>query len=446
MSDELVKILCIDDEEMIRQNLSDYLEDSGYKVFQAVDGKDGVEKFPLLLPDIILVDLRMPSMDGFQVIQKVRELDKDIPIIVISGTGVIQDVIDALRIGAWDYITKPIEDMVIVEHSIKTSLERKLLLVENRQHKENLEKMVNTRTKELNDANSLLKEEIINRNNAEEALKRLNEDLEKRVKERTIELEKSLDNLQKTKNQLVQSEKLASLGVLVSGVAHEINTPVGVAVTATSHLTDSTENYLELYRQGELKKTDLEQLFSTVIDTSKMIMKNLKRAAEQINSFKKVAVDQTSGEKRKFNIKDYMKDILDSLNPKLKYYSHQVDVICDENIEILSYPGAYSQIITNLILNSITHAFENIENGQITILFEKDDGQLKFIYKDNGLGISEENITKIYDPFFTTKRGDGGTGLGMNIVYNLVTCTLGGTIECKSEIGKGVEFTMVLPI
>ncbi len=445
MESQLIKILCIDDEDMIRQNLYDYLEDFGYKVMEACDGVEGVTKFRLFNPDIVIVDLRMPNMDGFQFISSIRTFNTEVPIIVISGTGLIQDVIDALRLGAWDYLTKPIEDMAIVEYSIKKALEKRQLIIENNNYKSNLEKIVELRTKALNDSNILLNNEIIYRNKAEEALKKLNEDLENRVKERTIELENSLDNLQKTKNKLIQSEKLASLGVLVSGVAHEINTPLGVAVTATSFLSDTVISYLELYNSNDLKKSDLDKFINTTIESTKIILKNLSRAAERVNSFKKLAVDQTSGERRLFNVLDYFNDIFESLHPKLKHTKHAIYIDCPSNLEIDSFPGAYSQIFTNLIFNSLIHGFDGVESGIIDINVQLDNEIIIIIYKDNGVGIIAEHLTKIFDPFFTTKRSSGGTGLGMNIVYNLITRTLHGSIDCKSEPGNGIEFIIQIP-
>lgn len=433
-----IRILCVDDEDMIRANLSDYLEDSGYAVIQAANGNEGILKYRDSKPDIILADVRMPEMDGFQLISAVRALDEDIPIIVISGTGLIQDVVDALRLGAWDYITKPVEDMAIVEHSIKKAIEKKLLLAENKLYRNNLEKLVEVRTKALN-------EEIENRNKAEEALKSLNEELESRVRERTVELEQSIITLKNTKDKLIQSEKLASLGVLVSGVAHEINTPLGVAVTATSYLSDIVESCKAAFESNNLKRKDLENFMRAISDSSGIIMKNLTRAAERVNSFKKLAVDQTSGEKRIFNVKEYLNDILESLHPKLKHTRHLVKIDCPDDIALNSYPGAYSQIITNLIFNSLIHGFDGVNSGIIEINIKKENNSIILLYKDDGIGMVSEDLARIYDPFFTTKRTSGGSGLGMNIVYNLVTGTLNGTIDCKSEPGKGVHFTLILP-
>jgi signal transduction histidine kinase len=172
----------------------------------------------------------------------------------------------------------------------------------------------------------------------------------------------------------------------------------------------------------------------------------MERAAELISSFKQVAVDQSSEEKRFFNLKDYIGEVLLSLRPKYKKTGHGIEVNCSGDLEIFSYPGAYSQIVSNLVINSLIHGFEGAEKGQMIFDISRKDKMVRFVYRDTGVGMTEEQISKVFDPFYTTKRGKGGTGLGMSIVFNLVTQTLEGTIQCNSTSGKGVEFTMKLPV
>ena len=259
-------------------------------------------------------------------------------------------------------------------------------------------------------------------------------------------LKESLEVLQKTQNQLVQAEKMASLGGLVAGVAHEINTPVGIGVTAASFLERKTRETEELVSTGKLKKSDLMKYMETAKDSSKSILSNLSRAAELIQSFKQVAVDQTNEEKRIFVLKDYLDEVLLSLKPKYKRTKHSIIVNCSEDIRINSCPGAFMQIITNLVMNSLVHGFENIEQGNIEINFIEEPEELIMNYIDNGKGMDKEQIKKIFDPFFTTKRGKGGTGLGMHIVFNLITQTLGGQIDCQSSPNEGTQFVMKIPI
>jgi signal transduction histidine kinase len=228
-------------------------------------------------------------------------------------------------------------------------------------------------------------------------------------------------------------------------VAHEINTPVGIGVTAASLLEDKTRVFHELYQSGQMKRSDLEKYLETAGQSSQMILRNLHRAAELIQSFKQVAVDQSSEERRPFAIKTYLDEILLSLHPKLKRTQLTIEVHADENLILDSYPGAFAQIVTNLVMNSLTHAYEPDQPGRLSFNIEQEPERLRFEYADDGRGIPKEHLGKIFDPFFTTKRGQGGSGLGLHIIYNLVTQKLGGTIRCQSEVGRGTRFVIELP-
>ncbi len=260
------------------------------------------------------------------------------------------------------------------------------------------------------------------------------------------ELKNTLETLQKTQEQLIQSEKMVSLGTLVAGVAHEINTPIGVSVTAASFMQENSKKLMELFETGKLKRSDMENYFKLSAETNDILLINLSKASNLIKSFKQIAIDQSIEEKRMFNVNKYINEVLLSLNPKLKMTKIKVNIDCPEDIEIYSYPGGLSQILTNLVVNSIIHAYDEGEEGTISIKISTEDHTMEFIYSDDGKGISKGTLSKIFDPFFTTKRGTGGTGLGLNIVYNIVTQQYGGSIRCESVFGNGTTFIINMPI
>ncbi|MDH5179177.1 MAG: ABC transporter substrate-binding protein [Gammaproteobacteria bacterium] len=290
--------------------------------------------------------------------------------------------------------------------------------------------------------------DITEQRRVESELERYQRQLEYLVTARTSELKEanehlhsSLTHLRRTQSQLVQAEKMASLGGMVAGIAHEINTPIGVGVTAVSHLKMKLENYNFRYKNNTLTREDFEVLLTIAEETSRIIGSNLDRAADLIRSFKQVAVDQIIDEQRTIYIKTYCEEIFDSMIPILKSAGHTVNVKCHNELQITCNPGALFQIFTNLINNSVIHGFANLNNGLITIEVNKTEaGLISIDYSDNGCGMDQETVQKVFEPFFTTRRGQGGTGLGMHIVYNLVTGSLHGQIECHSTVGEGVSF------
>lgn len=291
-----------------------------------------------------------------------------------------------------------------------------------------------------------LTHDLTERKRAEEALSRAHDNLEVQVKERTKELEESLRKLRMTQDQLVQTERLAALGNLVAGVAHEISTPVGVGVTETSFLKQKVRELLTKIEEGKLTRSFLTKFSDIAMESASSILANLLRAADLIQSFKQVAVDQTSEIRRTFKLKTYLEEILMSLNSKLKHTKHKVIINCPKDLTLNSYPGAFSQIVTNCFMNSLLHGFEGIDEGIIEFDVKTTENEIHFHYRDNGVGMDEKTLKQVFDPFFTTKRNCGGTGLGMQIVYNQVTQNLGGRISCTSTPGQGVDFLIRLPL
>jgi len=263
---------------------------------------------------------------------------------------------------------------------------------------------------------------------------------------KNVELAKTLQQLKTTQAQLIESEKMASLGNLVAGVAHEINTPLGIGITAASTLENKTQTTVAAYDNKQLKGSELKTYFDLASRSSRLILNNLERAGELVQSFKQVAVDQSHADRRRFAVKKYLQDTLVNLTPHLKRNQHQVMINGDDKLEINSYPGAFSQIITNLVMNSLQHAYAEGQVGHLQFELREEDEQLIIEYKDDGRGIPQEHLGKIFEPFFTTRRNQGGTGLGLHIVYNLVTQKLKGTIRCESELKVGATFILKLPI
>ncbi len=254
------------------------------------------------------------------------------------------------------------------------------------------------------------------------------------------------NGLARSRDQLVQSEKMASLGSLVAGVSHEINTPVGIGLTGVTHLQEIIKDLKCKYEKGDMGEDDFNEFLEHAAELGHSIELNLNRAASHVRSFKQVAVDQTSEKRREFWLREYVDEVLISLRNSTKKSGIKFTIDIDENLHINSYPGAFSQIITNFVMNSLIHAFTPDSAGHITISAKKDRSHLRLYYKDDGKGMDDDVLKKIFDPFFTTSRGQGGTGLGLNVVHNLVTQLLNGKIVCNSVLGEGAEFVITIPL
>lgn len=295
-------------------------------------------------------------------------------------------------------------------------------------------------------------EDVTEQRRAEDALRALNTELEQRVARRTEELsrangrlEKNLQNLRQAQEQLVQSEKLAALGQLVAGVAHELNTPVGNAMLAMSTLRDHLSQF-RASLSGPLKRSVLDDFMRTVEQGSNIALRNMTRAGELVTSFKQVAIDQTTMQRRSFQVAEVVDEILLTLNPMIRRTPYRIEKELAAGLTLDSYPGPLGQVLTNLINNAVTHGFDGREHGLIRVVSEPGDKGLKIRVIDDGGGIPADMIGRVFDPFFTTRMGRGGTGLGLHIVHTLVTQVLGGRIEVRSTLGVGSEFMLELPL
>ncbi|TXG88525.1 MAG: hypothetical protein E6R10_05770, partial [Rhodocyclaceae bacterium] len=291
------------------------------------------------------------------------------------------------------------------------------------------------------------------RQEAEAALRELNEALDGRVRERTValartneELSNALDTLQRAQGDLVRSEKLAALGALVAGVAHELNTPIGNSVTVASTLVENSESFAVELDKG-LKRSTLNNYVDSSRRAAELLLANLQRAAGLVSSFKQVAVDQTSEQRRRFEVAEVVNEIMAMLHPQLRKLPIVIDRDIPPGLVLDSYPGPFGQVIANLVNNATLHAFtDGRARGVIRIEARALADGVEVVVSDDGVGIPPDHMDRIFDPFFTTRLGQGGSGLGLNIVYNIVTGMLGGRVRVDSKPGEGAAFIVTLPL
>ena len=316
-------------------------------------------------------------------------------------------------------------------------------------HREHLEYLVEKRTRQLLETQKSLERtnhDLLQTNMSLEEARRIANDKSAELEKTNRELSSTLDLLRATQSDLISREKMAALGDMVAGIAHEINTPVGVSLTAGSHLRSITREVQGQFRDGALTKGAFESYLDATNESAGIIEANLERAAELIISFKKVAVAQSSEALETFHPAQYLKDSVTNLLPALKRTKIRIVIECDESLTITNYPGAFTQVFTNLMMNTISHAYPAGEPGTVRITAHKDDGNIEIEYSDDGIGIRKEIIQRIFDPFFTTSRSKGGSGLGLHIVYNIVTQMMRGSIQVRSEEGTGTAFFIRVPI
>lgn len=324
-----------------------------------------------------------------------------------------------------------------------------LMLGKLTEYKRNLE----SAQKELVDANELLdkhnvllEQEVTKKTaNLSHAIKELDEQ-KNELEESEKELRHSLSQLTLAQDQLVQSEKMASLGSLVAGISHEINTPVGIGVTAVTYLIDCISVLKKEIDQKTLTQTKMGNFINDATDSCALLTSNLNRASELIQSFKGIAVDQTSEVVRDVEVVSYLKEVITSLQPKLKRIKHTINIDSEEDLTLNCRAGGLSQIFTNLILNSVIHAFDDTEEAIMTFSFHTDTNNFYMTYQDNGSGLDEKSLELLFEPFFTTKRGQGGSGLGTHILYNIVTQSFKGEINAESTPGEGLKYKIIFPI
>lgn len=390
-------ILIVDDTADNLSLISSFLRET-YTVKAANNGESALRiALSDRPPDLILLDVMMPSMDGYEVCRQIKAHPKtcDIPVIFLTARSSVEDEKFGLDLGAVDYITKPISPPIVLAR-VKNHLSLKATA-----------------------------------------------DFLRRTLE---EVRAAHHRLEETQQHLIQTEKMAAMGQLVSGVAHEINTPIGVALTAVSHLTGLIDDLGRRFAQGGIRKSDLAEFLDNAREGAGLATANIVRTADLIQSFKQVVVDRTGKERRRFDLKDYLRDALLGVDSLLRDDGHSLSVSCPSGLLLDSYPGPLSEVLSILVRNAADHAFEPGQGGRVEVTATAlGETHVEIRVADDGRGIDPDHLPKLFDPFFTTRRGIDFPGLGLNIAFNLVTLVLQGTITAESDGGGGASFVLRLP-
>jgi signal transduction histidine kinase len=396
---ERFMILAVDDNQGNRFLLSELLSrlpDVG--VIEAASGEEALLRTVEFDFQLILLDVQMPNMDGYETARllQMTARTRDIPIIFLTAVFKSEEFIKrGYALGAVDYLTKPLDDNIFLNR------------VRHYQH----------------------------------------------LQDRENRLMIALTDMRSMQDNLLQSEKLSALGAMVAGVSHELNTPLGNSKLAVSTLYDRLNDLNKNYIAGNIKRSTIEGFLKESLDIIVLANRSIDRALNLVTTFKQVAIDQTSEQRRHFNLATVVNETVSSLKPTYKYDPWKFIIDVPAGIEMDSYPGPLEQIIINLIQNSIRHGFEGLDHGSITISAKlaDDDASIKNNYvviqfTDDGLGIAPENIGRVFDPFFTTQLGRGGSGIGLNITHRIATSLLGGNIRVESKREEWTTFTLTIPL
>ena len=405
-ADTPMTVLAIDDEEVILGNIAAFLEDSGYTVLKAPDGAAGLALFRERHPDAILVDLRMPGVDGLEVLASVTRESPDTPIIVVSGTGIIRDAIEAIHLGAWDFITKPIQDMAILEHAVQKALERARLRRENRMYHEHLEAEIVRRTEDLNVRSAELEES--------------NQKLQKEMSERLL-----------MEEQLIKAQKFESIGLFAGGIAHDFNN-ILTAILGNLSLA--------------LRYVRPEDRAHGIIASAEKATFRARDLTQQLQTFSRDGLVVRRPGSIKEIIKESAEFVMSGSNVKCSFY------IPDDLWPVEIDASMISQVINNLIINAmqampnggeVEVRAKNIEDIAIEGASTLARGRyIKVSVQDHGVGIPPGNLGRIFDPYFTTKSD--GTGLGLAVIYSIIK-KHDGDVSVQSQLGKGSTFSFFLP-
>ncbi len=399
--------LLVVDDDILTVGVLQRIFESDYSVVSALSGDEALARCAELVPDLILLDVMMPEMSGHEVIQALKAdgRTRDIPVIFVTGQSEPVQESTALQLGAVDFISKPFNALVVrARVGAQWALRRTMRQVQD-----------------------------------------LNETLEARVAQRTLQLQQALEHLQESQAHLAHSEARATLSTMIAGVSHELGTPLSNSKIIASALSDQARATEQSVLSGQLKRSELQHFMGQIKEGVTLMQMNLDKAFELLVDFRQVAADQASEQRRSFDLAEVITEILHTMSPTLKRHTHQIVVDIPTPITMDSLPGPLGQVVINLVNNAYLHAFEGRSHGLLTIGASLESEQVMLRVLDNGVGMGSEQVTKLFEPFFSTKIGRGGTGLGMAIVHNLVTKTLGGRISVESALGRGTRFALVLP-
>jgi CheY-like chemotaxis protein/two-component sensor histidine kinase len=394
------KILVVDDKQENLELLTQILESEGFEIAFATSGEQAIQIATIFLPALILLDVMMPGIDGYETCRRLKSLPglKEIPVIFVTGKADINDVVEAYNVGGVDYVTKPIRHEEIIARVI-THLQLQALIS--------------------------IRDELIFT-----------------LRSQNIEVEK-LSRLKDEK--LEKSEQFNHIGELVGELTHEVATPLGVINTAVSTVVERRKNLINKLEENQLSKKTLTDFIGISGEIYDIVLLNLGHAIHLVDSFKKIIVGEFSQNKTQFEVGAYLDDIKHILSPKLKRSNHQLEIECPEIIILCTESGALSQVLINLINNTLIHAFNDDQHGTIKVTANENPSSVILTVSDDGKGIEKKKQKNIFDKYFTTRQDDGGSGLGLYIVHKLVNDNLMGEINLKSTINQGSTFTITLP-
>ncbi|CCQ10506.1 hypothetical protein PALB_13730 [Pseudoalteromonas luteoviolacea B = ATCC 29581] len=395
------KVLVVDDKKENLELVTQILEEEAFEIAFALNGEKAIQVATLFQPELILLDVMMPGIDGFETCRRLKSLSdvKDIPVIFVTARTQIDDLVEAFRCGAVDYVTKPIQREELLAR-VTTHLQlRKLFVL-----RDNLIEQLRDYNVELTEVNEL------------------------------------------TTSQLEESERLSHLAEIVGEMSHELGTPLGITQTALSGLLDKLTALEGAFASQSLSKEHLTEFIAFSKESLNLSSSSMTYANKLVSSFKDIVVGEFNETITDINCATFLEDLVLILRSKLKRSPHQLVINCPPHIVIETMTGALSQVIINLVNNSLAHAFDSDTQGRIEISVEKEVHSVRFQVKDNGKGMPSDVAKKVFEKYFTTKSGHGGSGLGLFIVKQLIEEKLNGTMEMESNYNNGTRFLFELPL